>query len=88
MADDITIDKAGRVVIPKRMRDALQIRPGDSLEITASEEQIMLRPARAKGRLVKERGLWVYYSGTSISPDEAARLVDNMREERIQSLIE
>ena len=88
MADDITIDKAGRVVIPKRMRDALQIRPGDSLEITASEEQITLRPARAKGRLVKERGLWVHYSGTCISPDEAARLVDNMREERIQSLIE
>jgi len=33
----VTIDRAGRLVVPKPMRDALGLRGGEQLEITARE---------------------------------------------------
>ncbi len=50
----LTIDKAGRVVLPKPVRDALQISPGDSLELESSEDHIVLRPAPRQGSDVQE----------------------------------
>ena len=52
----LTIDKAGRVVLPKPVRDALQISPGDSLELESSEDHIVLRPARGRARMYKKQG--------------------------------
>jgi AbrB family looped-hinge helix DNA binding protein len=40
----LTIDKAGRVVIPKALREELRLEPGDSLEMETSGESITLRP--------------------------------------------
>ncbi len=54
MNTTLTIDKAGRVVLPKPVRDALQISPGDSLELESSEDHIILRPAKGKGAHVQE----------------------------------
>lgn len=65
----VSVDKAGRVVLPKPVRDELQLGPGDSLELEASEDQIVLRPSRGSGRMKKERGIWVYDSGKPLSPD-------------------
>jgi AbrB family looped-hinge helix DNA binding protein len=33
MATHLTIDKAGRIVIPKSLREELGLEPGDSLEM-------------------------------------------------------
>jgi AbrB family looped-hinge helix DNA binding protein len=46
MKTRVTIDKAGRVVIPKPLREELQLEPGDSLEMESAGEQITLRPVR------------------------------------------
>src|SRR5207247_8331278 len=54
-----TMDKAGRVVLPKQIRDELQLGPGDSLELETVEDRIILRPARGGGRIYKDRGMWV-----------------------------
>jgi AbrB family looped-hinge helix DNA binding protein len=42
----LTIDKAGRVVILKPLREELHLEPGDSLEMESAGEQIILRPVR------------------------------------------
>jgi AbrB family looped-hinge helix DNA binding protein len=42
----LTIDKAGRVVIPKSLREELHLEPGDALEMESAGEQITLRPIR------------------------------------------
>ena len=34
----VTMDKAGRVVLPKRVRDELRLLPGDTLDLTLDSE--------------------------------------------------
>jgi AbrB family looped-hinge helix DNA binding protein len=70
MVSKLTLDKAGRVVLPKPMRDQMQLSPGDTLHLEHEGERITLRPVRPKAALKKECGIWVYQgelSDTSIS---------------------
>lgn len=46
-----TIDSAGRVVIPKELRAALNLIGGDEVEITLEGERIELTPAFRKVKL-------------------------------------
>lgn len=48
----VTIDRAGRVVIPKDTRDRLSIGPDTELELTIEGDTIRLAPARHAGRTV------------------------------------
>lgn len=67
MTKKLTIDKAGRVVIPKPLRDALRLSPGDSLQLDSSGESITLRPIHETAPLRKERGYWVYRTGQPLA---------------------
>ena len=80
----LTIDKAGRVVLPKPVRDALQISPGDALELESSEDHIVLRPAPGKGRVYKKQGMWVFNSGSSVplSAEVVNKTIRRVRAER------
>ena len=42
----LTLDSAGRVVIPKGLREELHLQPGDELDLETAGEQITLRPVR------------------------------------------
>jgi AbrB family looped-hinge helix DNA binding protein len=46
-----SLDKAGRILLPKRLRAELGLKPGDDLEIKKSSDGIMLRPVRAIAKL-------------------------------------
>jgi AbrB family looped-hinge helix DNA binding protein len=48
------IDAAGRVVIPKSLRDALGLTGGQSLEITERDGRLEIVPAPTPMRLVDE----------------------------------
>jgi AbrB family looped-hinge helix DNA binding protein len=82
MAATLTIDKAGRVVIPKAMRDQFRLEAGDSLEVEANGDTITLRPVRPVTRLRKERGIWVYRDGKPMPPGETDRVLQEIRDER------
>jgi AbrB family looped-hinge helix DNA binding protein len=84
----ITLDKAGRVVLPKDLRDKLRLEAGDELLVEETGEQIILRPARAQATLRKERGVWVYQGqqGTQRSNESLADLIDAAREKRLREL--
>jgi AbrB family looped-hinge helix DNA binding protein len=78
----IIIDKAGRVVIPKPLREELRLEPGDSLEMESSGEQITLRPVRGTGPLTKEQGVWVFHSGQPLPASATDEMLRQIREER------
>jgi AbrB family looped-hinge helix DNA binding protein len=80
MTSKVVLDKAGRVVLPKPVRDQMKLEAGDSFDLEAEGERITLRPVRAKAALKKELGVWVYQgepSDLSI-PD----FLDKLRDER------
>jgi len=77
-----TIDKAGRIVLPKQIRQELQLGPGDVIELEASEDRVVLRPARGKGRMYKEHGMWVFDSGEPLTVEMVNKTLRQVREER------
>lgn len=82
MTNLLTVDKAGRVVLPKPVRDELQLSPGDSLELESSEDQIVLRPVRGNGPLRKKRGVWVFRTGQPLSLKRVNQTIAEVRRDR------
>ena len=82
MSTTVTIDKAGRIVVPKPVRDALHLKSGDQLEIEQDGDTLTLRhkPVRAKAR--KERGIWVFDTGGRITNEMVNEVLDQTRRER------
>ena len=86
MTTTVTIDKAGRLVLPKPMRDALHLKPGDTLQIQREGDAITLRHRRPSAELVKKNGMWVLKCGEPLNIS-AVDLIAQDREDRIQTLI-
>jgi AbrB family looped-hinge helix DNA binding protein len=78
----LIIDKAGRVVIPKPLREELHLEPGDALELENAGEQITLRPVRGRGPLMKENGVWVFYTGQPLPASATDQVLQQIRAER------
>jgi AbrB family looped-hinge helix DNA binding protein len=78
----LIIDRAGRVVIPKPLREELHLEAGDALEMETAGEQITLRPVRGTGPLSKEHGVWVFHSGQPLSASATGETLQRIREER------
>jgi AbrB family looped-hinge helix DNA binding protein len=82
MTTRLTIDGAGRVVIPKPLRDELDLAPGDTLDLETAGESITLRPTRAAVSLAKEKGVWVLRTGQPLQATVADEVLDRLRTDR------
>ena len=82
MSVHLVIDKAGRVVIPKPLREELNLEPGDALEMECTGERITLRPVRGTGPLTKEHGVWVFHTGKPLPAAATDEMLRRIREER------
>ena len=67
----ITIDRAGRLVIPKTIRDEMNLVPGSEFEIDLEGGEIRLRLPVPKPRLVEEDGFLIFSSGEKLDIDIA-----------------
>ncbi len=76
-----TIDKAGRVVVPKALRRATGLEPGSEVEIRATRGRIEMEPAPIEVRLERRGGVVVAVAARSV-PTMGAAVV----EETIASL--
>jgi AbrB family looped-hinge helix DNA binding protein len=54
----VTIDSAGRLVIPKRIREEAGLKPGAPLDISCRDGQIEIQPAAMRLRFLR-RGRFV-----------------------------
>jgi len=59
----LTIDRFGRMVLPKSMRDDFGLRAGDTLEVEASADAILLRPSSGADCTVHEGRVLVFNGG-------------------------
>jgi AbrB family looped-hinge helix DNA binding protein len=80
------IDKAGRLVVPKKMRDALQLVPGTRLTLIQKGNAILVQTEAKPRGLYLKNGLLVYDSGRPVPPD-AVNWVDENRQERAKDLM-
>lgn len=82
MIAKLTIDKAGRIVLPKPVREQLQLVPGDQLELESLDDRITLRPFRGTAQLRRKRGVWVFRCGEPLSSVTVQKTFEQVRRER------
>jgi AbrB family looped-hinge helix DNA binding protein len=81
---NLRIDKAGRLVLPKSVRSQWGITPDTALELVHSADGILLRRVAERPSMQQVDGLWVH-QGTSTANADWAAVIDNVREERVDS---
>jgi AbrB family looped-hinge helix DNA binding protein len=77
-----TIDQAGRVVIPKRLREALNLGPGVEIDIEPAPDGLLLRAAGAGSRLAEKKGFLVHQGGGQEIALDVADFINRQREGR------
>lgn len=78
MATITEIDKAGRVVVPKKLRDSLHLVPGTRLSLHQEGDRIVIEPERRPRGLYMKRGTLVYDAG----PGPASDVVEEIARDR------
>jgi AbrB family looped-hinge helix DNA binding protein len=73
---EAVIDQAGRVVLPKPIRDALGLLPGTKVDITPYGAGAQILPAGRTARLVEEDGVLVADAETLVDDDVVFALID------------
>ena len=82
--ETIQIDKAGRVVLPKPLRDQFNLLPGDKLRLSIEGNSFRLAPAESGGKLVR-KGTVLVFAGSFAEPittEKVHEIIDEIREER------
>ncbi|BAC89650.1 AbrB/MazE/SpoVT family DNA-binding domain-containing protein [Gloeobacter violaceus] len=81
--DTLTIDKFGRILIPKKVRDQLGLSASDKLDLEIRDGVILLAPIQQEQK--------VYYKGGVLVVDsepigDLRTVIQELREERIRKL--
>jgi AbrB family looped-hinge helix DNA binding protein len=79
----IKIDKAGRIVLPKPVRERFQLREGSELVIEEGSDGVTLKPVGQRSSMVQEKGMWVHLGKVPRGFDWG-KVVESVREERIK----
>ncbi len=77
-----TIDKAGRIVVPKAMRDELGLNGGSEVEIVLVDGRIEIEPVASHIRLERKRGRLVAASDREmpvLTADQVRALLEKLR---------
>jgi AbrB family looped-hinge helix DNA binding protein len=73
---EAVIDQAGRIVVPKPIRDALGLLPGTRVDISAYGAGAQIVPTGRTARLVEEAGVLVAAGETPVDDDVVFALID------------
>jgi AbrB family looped-hinge helix DNA binding protein len=73
---EAVVDQAGRIVLPKSIREALGLLPGTKVDISPYGAGVQVLPAGRTARLVEEDGVLVSASDTPVDDDVLFGLID------------
>jgi AbrB family looped-hinge helix DNA binding protein len=76
---ETSIDAVGRIVIPKQLRDALGLVPGNTVDVSLYGSGLQLVPTGRTARLVTEDGMLVAESSTPVTDEVVFGLLDSLR---------
>ena len=79
----LAIDTAGRIVVPKVLRDRLALRGGTELEVSTTGDALILRPARREPGLIAVDGILVHQGAVE---GDLTRAVEKARQTRARQL--
>lgn len=76
----ITIDSAGRIVVPKALRERFSLHRGTELDVEISSDGIRLRPRGATASLLMKDGFLVHHGPTVAAGIDVAEFINRQRE--------
>lgn len=80
-----TIDGAGRIVLPKAIRDQAGLRPGSPLDVSLRDGRVEIELAPREVRLVRKGRFWTAVpldAGSPISTAEVRSTLNVVRDRR------
>jgi AbrB family looped-hinge helix DNA binding protein len=80
----VHMDSAGRVVLPKKVRERFRLRGGDTLALEMKSDAIELRPQQSGSRLERVNGILVFVSEAPLP--EGSDFVAESRDERLDEI--
>ena len=65
----VTIDRAGRLVVPKQLRERFNLVAGSELDVDAVGDGLRLRKIGARPSLIRKRGVLVHHGDARLVID-------------------
>ncbi|HZZ15211.1 MAG TPA: AbrB/MazE/SpoVT family DNA-binding domain-containing protein [Candidatus Sulfotelmatobacter sp.] len=82
----LRLDKSGRVVLPKKLRQRLGLRAGSTFEASEVAGGILLRPIQKRPSLVEHNGFLIHVGHAAHSFDWQ-QLFDDVEQERLRDVL-
>ncbi len=83
---ETTLDRFGRIVIPKQVRDDLGLSPGSVLKLEERDEEIVLKPVVERSPLLLKDGILVFTGEVEGDLETVLRRDRDERSRRLASL--
>ncbi len=80
---EIKIDQAGRIVLPKKVRERLRLKAGSALQLEEKPDGLVLRRAEQGASLICSDGVWVH-QGKAPRGFVWNSVVDDVRDEYLE----
>jgi AbrB family looped-hinge helix DNA binding protein len=78
-----TLDRFGRVIVPKSIRDRLGLVPGAEMTINEHENEVVLKLVDLEGPLKLENGILVFAGTAKSDLTEAVRMHREDRQRKV-----
>lgn len=82
----ITIDRAGRVVIPKPVREQFSLWEGSELEVEYTGNEIRLTVADLEPRLIEKGGLLIHHGASQGKVNLVAAMQEEKEQEQLRTV--
>lgn len=83
------IDGAGRLVIPKTIRDKAGFKPGMALEVVYRDGRVEIEAVKRRMKKVRKGFFWVLESPgmPTLTQEQVNATIESLREERMEELM-